>query len=149
MSTAVTSVDWSEELRDGDPVYVCAGENLLLPWNVSESSEKEGIEDIQWFFHGRSQEMIAMYADGNFLATASFSNRVQHVGQGGLLLKTVDVADTGNYSIEVSGYNDSGVFFSLRRTAVVRVGGKWVFCCCCCCRGGGGEGGEGGWEGGC
>ncbi|KAK7105730.1 uncharacterized protein [Littorina saxatilis] len=116
-----TALTWSDDLKDGQPVYACAGANLLLPWNVSKATT-EGIEDIKWFYSGRSQEMIAIFANGNFLSMPSFDGRVLHVTTGGLYLRHVQVSDTGNYSIEVSGHDASGAFVTHRHTAVVRVG---------------------------
>nr|QBA18385.1 VIgL family C1q-related protein 10 [Littorina littorea] len=116
-----TALTWSDDLKDGQPVYACAGANLLLPWNVSKATT-EGIEDIKWFYSGRSQEMIAIFANGNFLSMPSYADRVLHVTTGGLYLRHVQVSDTGNYSIEVSGHDASGAFVTHRHTAVVRVG---------------------------
>ena len=73
--------------------------------------------------------MIAVLAHGNFLVMPSFSGRVEHVQTGGLYMEQVEVADTGNYSIQVSGHDPAGVFFTLRHTAVVRVGGECVVAC--------------------
>ncbi|KAK7105731.1 uncharacterized protein [Littorina saxatilis] len=116
-----TAITWSDDLKDGQPVYACAGANLLLPWNVSKATT-EGIADIKWFYSGRSQEMIAMFANGNFLSMPSYTGRVLHVATGGLYLRHAKVSDTGNYSIEVSGHDVSGAFVTHRHTAVVRVG---------------------------
>ena len=89
----------------------------------------EGITDIQWFYAGRSREMIAVLARGNFLVMPSFSGRVEHVQTGGLYMEQVKVADTGNYTIEVSGHDTAGAFFTLRHTALVRVGGECIVFC--------------------
>ena len=123
LSPGLTSLHWSGGLPDEQPVYACAGGSLLLPWNVSESAS-ESLDDIQWFYRGGSEEMVAVLAHGNFLLMPAFSGRVQHVATGGLFLSHVQVADSGNYSIRVSGHDGGGAFFTLSHTARVRVGGQ-------------------------
>ena len=59
-------------LPDGALMYACANESVTLPWNYSLSAG-ETLEDVQWFYEGRSNEMIAVMTHGNFLPLPAFS----------------------------------------------------------------------------
>ena len=68
--------------------------------------------------------MIAVMTHGNFLPLPAFSSRVRYVPGAGITLTRVTVADSGNYSVEVSGRDGSGAFFKTRRTVVLQIGGQ-------------------------
>ena len=110
-------------LPDRALMYACANESVTLPWNYSLSAS-ETLEDVQWFYEGRSNEMIAVMTHGNFLPLPAFSSRVRYVPGAGITLTRVTVADSGNYSVEVSGRDGSGAFFKTRRAVVLQIGGQ-------------------------
>ena len=110
-------------LPDGALMYACANESVKLPWNYSLSAG-ETLEDVQWFYEGRSNEMIAVMTHGHFLPLPAVSSRVRYVPGAGITLTRVTVADSGNYSVEVSGRDGSGAFFKTRRTVVLQIGGQ-------------------------
>ena len=104
-------------------MYACASESVTLPWNYSLSAS-ETLEDVQWFYEGRSNETIAVMIHGYFLPLPAFSSRVRYVPGAGITLTRVTVADSGNYSVEVSGRDGSGAFFKTRRAVVLQIGGQ-------------------------
>ena len=83
----------------------------------------EEIVDIQWLFQGHSDEIIAMFSHGTFVPLPAFSQRATHLPNAGIALSHVTVADTGNYSVEVTGRNSGGGQFALRRSVFVKVSG--------------------------
>ena len=97
--------------------YACANDSVTLACNYSLSAG-ESLEDVQWFYEGRSLEMIAVLTHGNFLPLPAFSHRVQYVSGAGITLKQVTVADSGNYSVEISVYKGNS-FFRLRRSVIL------------------------------
>ena len=106
--------------------YACANDSVTLAWNYSLSAG-ESLEDVQWFYEGRSHEMIAVMTHGNFLPLPAFSHRVQYVSGAGITLMHVTVADSGIYSVEISGHDSSGAFFQIRRTVILQIGGLSTF----------------------
>ncbi|KAK7105596.1 uncharacterized protein [Littorina saxatilis] len=111
---------WTAVLPDETVKYACVGDDIVLPWGYT-TSPRTVVDSIQWFFHGSSQELVAIFANGNFQPTASFSGRVTQLTRAGLNLSHVTNGDKGNYSVEVSGHNASGVSFSYRRTVTLRI----------------------------
>jgi hypothetical protein len=53
-------------------LYACAHGTLSLPWTVIFAAG-DVIESIQWFFSGRSEEIIAMDAQGHFFPTPTLA----------------------------------------------------------------------------
>nr|KAG5702516.1 hypothetical protein BaRGS_003676 [Batillaria attramentaria] len=47
-------------------VYVCEGDDLVLPWNVTLNPSEE-LVDMQWLYEGQSHELVAMFANEEFL----------------------------------------------------------------------------------
>ena len=115
------SLQWSSEFQKND-IYACANDSVLLPWNVS-NSDAENILDIQWFYEGRSQELIASEVHGQFVTTPVFSGRVERATNAGIVLHHVTVLDKGNYSVEVVVRDASGDANVLRRSVLVEVSG--------------------------
>ena len=80
--------------------------------------------DIQWLFQGlHSSELVAVFAHASFLPLPAFSHRVTHIPVTGIALSQVVVADTGNYSVQITGHNSTGSFFTLRREMTLQVAG--------------------------
>ena len=108
-------------------VYACAHGTLSLPWTLSVTNG-DVIEDIQWFYSGRSQELIATEAHGFFFLTPAFSGRAQQITNAGIEIDHVPVEGWGNYSVEVIARTAGGDVVTLRRSATVHVTGwKLVF----------------------
>ena len=61
-----------------------------------------------------------MYSHGAFFPLPAFSNRVQHVGLGGLTIRHVTLGDAGNYTIEVNGRD-----LFARHTIILTVSGNF------------------------
>ncbi|KAK7491034.1 hypothetical protein BaRGS_00017730 [Batillaria attramentaria] len=99
-------------------VYVCEGDDLVLPWNVTLNPSEE-LVDMQWLYEGQSHELVAMFANEEFLPSAPYARRVQHVGAG-LLMSHFSASDAGNYTLSVSAHDGSG-FVRLRTTAHVQL----------------------------
>ncbi|XP_070180238.1 uncharacterized protein [Littorina saxatilis] len=120
--TSTQPAKWTDSLPDGYLKYACAGDNVHIPWNFALSAGESPVDDVQWFYQGRSSEMIAVLTHGNFLPLPSFSHRVHFIPNGGIIVDYVTVQDSGNYSVEISGHGDSGTFFRIKRTIVLQVG---------------------------
>ena len=85
----------------------------------------EKLVDIHWMFEGVfTTEIIASFAHEQFLPNPLYSRRVQHVPNAGLSLRDVTLADTGNYSVEVMGYDAAGAFFTEQRSIFLQVAGR-------------------------
>ena len=115
-------------LPDNTTKYVCTGSTAVLPWTVTLDQGDE-IVDIQWYFRGRSDEMIAMFAHGNFLAMPAFSARIRHMPNAGVAVSHVTPSDSGRYYVQIMGRNSLG-FFSLLHEATLVVTGSLCFCFC-------------------
>ena len=61
-----------------------------------------------------------MSSNGNFFSLAAFSNRVQQVGLGGLMISHVTPEDAGRYTVVV----DVGDDLSVRRSVTLHVSGN-------------------------
>nr|KAG5697564.1 hypothetical protein BaRGS_019785 [Batillaria attramentaria] len=72
--------------------------------------------------------MVAMFAAGNFLAMPDFTGRVELLGNAEMLLSSVVLGDSGNYSVEVGTINTESV---LRKFDQV-VGVEVSVCVCVC-----------------
>lgn len=59
--------------------------------------------DTQWFYSGRSQEVMAVSVNGHFVQMPAFSGRLQPSGNAGLVLWGLTTQDSGRYSVEVVG----------------------------------------------
>ncbi|KAK7479407.1 hypothetical protein BaRGS_00029324 [Batillaria attramentaria] len=105
---------------DGTDIYTCAGDEAEFPWRVILGSGEDLVE-VQWFFLGATKELVALDAANRFIVTPEYSNRVNHVHNGGIRLSHVTKADEGTYVVEVSGHDATGTFFELRRTAMLHV----------------------------
>ena len=83
------------------------------------------ISDVQWLYNGESDELIAMVGHGHFLPMPAFAGtRVEQLTNAGIVVNTAAVSDTGNYTVEVQGYDTSGFHFILHQTVVVHISGK-------------------------
>ena len=118
----VQSVRWVSSIQDGDQLFLCVGANITLPWEY-ELSPGDVISDVQWLYNGLSEELIAMLSHGHFIVTAFSEDRAEQVNNAGIVVNTVAVSDTGNYTVEIQGHDASGDFFLLRQTVVVYISG--------------------------
>jgi hypothetical protein len=96
-----------------------------LTWQyVLGASETAG--DKEWLYDGHSEEVVAFMTHNQFLPAAAFSNRVEAVGNAGLRLSKVVVGDSGNYSVEVHVYTNTGAaHVLLRRYVFLAVSGQY------------------------
>jgi hypothetical protein len=88
--SASKAAQWAPEPPDNAVLYACAQGMLSLPWNILLAAG-DVINNIEWFFTGRSEEMIAMEAHGNFLTMPSFSGRVTKTANAGIDVTHVQV----------------------------------------------------------
>ncbi|XP_070201448.1 uncharacterized protein [Littorina saxatilis] len=115
-------VQWSSSaLKEDAAVYTCDNSDLTLSWEVSKTTG-ETIVDVQWYYEGRSQELIAMLAHGHLNVMPSFSGRVELTANAGIVIHHVTTGEKGNYSVEVNAQDKNGGFVTLRRKASVLVG---------------------------
>lgn len=121
--TGLHCYQWTNTLPASAVKYVCTGSTAILPWTIS-LGPGEDIVDIRWLFRGRSEEVVAMSNHGTFVALPAFSQKASNVPNAGIALRQVTVADTGNYSVEVTGRNSTGVQFTLHRYAILQVLGR-------------------------
>ena len=126
LSTGVQSDRFLSTIQDGDELFLCAGVSITLPWQY-ELSPGDVISDIQWLYNGLSDELIAMVGHGHFITLPAFAGgRVEQVTNGGIVVNKATVSDTGNYTVEVQGYDAAGDHFILRQTVVVQISGKFL-----------------------
>ncbi|KAK7090420.1 uncharacterized protein [Littorina saxatilis] len=118
LSTGADGLLWSSGLQDNAVVYACAGGTLSLPWNLTLSGG-DSIVDIQWFYLGLSEELIATEAHGNVLTMPAFSGRVRKISNVGIDIDGMQVLDKGNYSVEIVGRSAAGDLVNLRRSVHV------------------------------
>ncbi|XP_070182558.1 uncharacterized protein [Littorina saxatilis] len=117
-----SGVQWSSSaLKEDAAVYTCDNSDLTLSWEVSKTTG-ETIVDVQWFYEGRSQEMIAILSHGHLNVMPSFSGRVELTANAGIVIHHVTTGEKGNYSVEVNAFDKSGQFVTLRRMASVIIG---------------------------
>jgi hypothetical protein len=64
---------------------------VSLPWKIVLAAG-EVIENVQWFFNGRSEEVVAMEMHGHFIPMPSFSTRVTKTTNAGIDVKHMQVA---------------------------------------------------------
>ena len=107
-------------------LYACEGDSVTLPWTYALDTG-DTINQIEWYYHGASEEMIAIQAHGGFFAYPAFANRALGVGNAnaGLILSHVITSDSGNYTVVVSCFDTSGVHFELWQSVVLQVSGKY------------------------
>jgi hypothetical protein len=126
MFAGARGIQWAASPADNSVLYACARGTLSLPWTLLLAAG-DVIEDVKWFFSGRSQEIMAMEANGVFLTTPSFSGRVSKTTNAGLDVSHVQQLDSGNYSVEVLARTAVGDLVTLWRSAYVHVTGVyWV-----------------------
>nr|QBA18384.1 VIgL family C1q-related protein 11 isoform 1 [Littorina littorea] len=116
------SIQWSSSaLKEDAAVYTCDNSDLTLSWDVSKTTG-ETIVDVQWFYEGRSQEIIAFLSHGRLVVLPAFSGRVELTANAGLVIHHVTSGEKGNYSVDVNAFDKSGQFVTLRRMASVLIG---------------------------
>ena len=61
----VQGLHWSDTSpTDGQTLHQCSGDTLVIPWNFI-LDQGETVKTIHWYFHGRSDVLIAVYSYGN------------------------------------------------------------------------------------
>ena len=83
--------------------------------------------DMQWYYHGHSQEMIAIYSHGYFNDMPAYSGRVEMTSDVGIVIRHVTTSESGNYSVEINGVDASGRFTVLRRFVRVFISSKCYY----------------------
>nr|QBA18393.1 VIgL family C1q-related protein 5 [Littorina littorea] len=122
VASECSCIQWSSSaLKEDSAVYACDNSDLILSWDVSKTTG-ETIVDVQWYYEGRSQELIAMLAHGHLNVMPAFSGRVELTGNAGLVIHHVTAGEKGNYSVEVNAVDASGRSVTLRRKAAVLIG---------------------------
>jgi hypothetical protein len=109
---------------DGQTVFACSGDTMTLTFEyVLDAGETAG--DKEWLYDEHSEEVVAFMTHNQLLLAAAFSNRVEAVGNAGLRLSKVVVGDSGNYSVEVHVFTNTGVTHTLiRRYVFLAVSGQ-------------------------
>ena len=101
---------------------------VSVPTSLSPGSTScppgDVITGVQWLRSRDSDELIAIVARGHFVTMHAFGNRVEQVNNAGIVMEKAAVSDTGNYTVEVEGYDASGVYFILFQTVMVHISGK-------------------------
>ena len=126
--SGIDCAQWAPSPEDGQGLYVCAGTTLTIPWQLNLNSG-ETIKEVQWYFRGQSEEVIALKVHGQFLPMATFSQRVTSHLNAGIQLDHVTTGDSGAFSVEVTTLDSSGALSSLRHTVHVYVAGGTLLLC--------------------
>ena len=100
---------------------------LKCKWFMRTYHHNIGV--LFYFCRGRSETVIALYKHTIFIPIQAFSQRVQHVANGGLILRHVTPGDSGSYSVDVTTRDASRMFFSPFHSVILSVTGirDWVF----------------------
>ena len=117
---------WStDSLQDNAVLRACPGDNVTFDWRVRTGYASDEIVDMQWFFEGRSHEMMALLDQGQFEVLPAFSGRLQRMTNAGVVLIHVSESDSGNYSVVVVGGDaNSQPLSTLQRTVALEIAGK-------------------------
>ncbi|KAL8617800.1 hypothetical protein ACOMHN_044900 [Nucella lapillus] len=115
-----TCLQFTSSLDDTEVVYACANDTVSLPWSV-RTAVIDKILDIQWFFEGRSHEIIATLANGVFFTSPAYAGRVQKTTNAGIEIQHVTTQEVGNYSVEVIGRVADGDVITLRHWVFVHI----------------------------
>ena len=62
---------------DGQTMHLYTGDNLTIPWKYILDPACEAIGIIYWYFHGQSEELIAVDVQARPVIEPSYSNRAQ------------------------------------------------------------------------
>ena len=102
---------------------MCDGDDVTIPWAYNLTAGEE-IASVEWLFRGASEEIVAMYSHGAFIPLPAFSDRVQDMPNGGLILRHVTKGDAGNFTIEIVGKRNTVDLLSESRTVTLQINGK-------------------------
>ncbi|KAL8577456.1 hypothetical protein ACOMHN_021908 [Nucella lapillus] len=111
---------WTSPIPDGDVIYACQGATVSLPWHI-QTGPDDVISVIQWFYSGHSEEVVAVFTHGVFVTFPAFADRVTHVDDASITLGPVIPADSGNYTVQVTGSSVAGHHYELRQTVYVQI----------------------------
>jgi hypothetical protein len=116
MFAGARGIQWAASPADNSVLYACSRGTLSLPWTLLLAAG-DVIEDVKWFFSGRSQEIMAADVNGVFVPLPAYSGRVTKTTNAGLDVSHVQQLDSGNYSVEVLARTAAGDLVTLWRSA--------------------------------
>jgi hypothetical protein len=124
MLAGARGIQWAASPADNSVLYACSRGTLSLPWTLLLAAG-DVIEDVKWFFSGRSQEIMAADMNGVFVSLPAYSGRVSKTTNAGLDVSHVQQLDSGNCSVEVLARTAAGDVVTLWRSAYVHVTGVY------------------------
>jgi hypothetical protein len=104
-------------------MYACENDTVTFAWQYL-TAPGDTIVNTQWTFAGQSHEAVATGFNGQLYPSAAFGHRVNATGNAGITLQHVVSGDSGNFSVQVNGYNSSGIHFELTTSVTLLVSGK-------------------------
>jgi hypothetical protein len=105
--TDTGAIQWnSSSLASGLHIYACVNDSVTMAWRYT-AAPNDIVTDVHWVFNGQSEEMIAIYMDGHFVAFPAFSGRVTLVGNAGIALSELTTTDSGSYTTQLNGHTSS------------------------------------------
>ncbi|KAK7471459.1 hypothetical protein BaRGS_00035895, partial [Batillaria attramentaria] len=112
---------WTSTLQDNAYVAACVNKTTNLQWSFTRDNG-ETVHSIRWYFHGESPEkLIAVHTANYFFVVPEFSERVQFLNNGGLVMSQLSVNDSGKYSVQISVSNHTNVVADYTRAAHLEV----------------------------
>ncbi|KAK7480613.1 hypothetical protein BaRGS_00028189, partial [Batillaria attramentaria] len=112
---------WTQTFEDNAYVAACVNGTTNLPWSFTKDTG-ETVESIHWYFHGENPEkLIALHSANYFFAVPEFSERVQFLDNGGLIMRQLSVEDSGKYSVQISVSDRQNVVSDHMRAAYLEV----------------------------
>jgi hypothetical protein len=71
--------------------------------------------------------MVAIYSHGQLLVMPTFSHRVVGASNAGITLFHATVGDSGNYTVEIQIFQQSGnTYIVMRRSVFLQISGKTI-----------------------
>ncbi|XP_070203386.1 uncharacterized protein [Littorina saxatilis] len=111
----------ASQTQNQSVVHACVNESVSLPWRVAIPTT-DSIVEIKWYFHGNSDELIAIFSGSKFGPLPGFSDgRAEFLANAGLVIHHVTVLDKGNYSVVVDVLDTSGQTTTLRDSVIVQI----------------------------
>lgn len=114
------SAVWTSGGQAGEVIYACQGQTVSFPWQYL-LSQGQDIRDIMWYYRGQSDELVAILTRGHFQTMPAFATRVSLANNAGLSIVDARLADSGNYSVEVTVSEPDNSLSTLRSHVVLHV----------------------------